>query len=449
MPAIMLLCGLDPCYGKKTIICDYAGLTRLSVYEVNVSEAPCFRQNPGATLRPMAEQNKLHPVQWTRRSFCARALAGMAVGLVARALKGASEAEGDRQPGFIPGELHAMEVTAAAFMRKYHVPGLSVAIAREGRLAYAQGFGLADKEKNEKITPNHLFRIASLSKPITATTIFRLIESGKLRLLDKVFGAQALLGTHYGQPPYQPYIEEITVEHLLTHTAGGWQNDGRDPMFHHTGMDQQHLIAWTIANQPLENPPGTHYAYSNFGFCILGRVIEKLTGKPYAEAVQEQVLGPCGISDMRIGGNTRAERAPHEVIYYDQDGEDPYGMDIRRMDSHGGWLATATDLTKFLVRVDKFPTKPDILKPTTIEIMTTPSAASSGYAKGWCVNKYNNWWHMGGLPGTTTVMVRTSHQFCWAALTNTRVKGKLDDDLDKLVWDMVGKITTWPECDLF
>ena len=104
---------------------------------------PCFRQNPGATLRPMAEQNKSHPVQWTRRSFCARALAGTAVGVAARALKGASEAEGDRQPGFIPGELHAMEATAAAFMRKYHVPGLSVAIAREGRLVYTQGFGLA------------------------------------------------------------------------------------------------------------------------------------------------------------------------------------------------------------------------------------------------------------------------------------------------------------------
>jgi CubicO group peptidase (beta-lactamase class C family) len=178
-------------------------------------------------------------------------------------------------------------------------------------------------------------------------------------------------------------------------------------------------------------------------------VIEKLTGKPYAEAVQEQVLGPCGISGMRIGGNTRAERAPHEVIYYDQDGNDPYGMDVRRMDSHGGWLATATDLTRFLVRVDKFPAKPDILKPATLEIMTTPSAASSGYAKGWCVNQYNNWWHMGSLPGTTTVMVRTSHQFCWAALTNTRVKGKLDGDLDKLVWDMLGKITTWPGCDLF
>ncbi len=88
--------------------------------------------------------------------------------------------------------------------------------------------------------------------------------------------------------------------------------------------------------------------------------------------------------------------------------------------------------------------------PETIKVMTTASSASAGYAKGWCVNKQNNWWHMGSLPGTTTVMVRTSHQFCWAALTNTRkTKSSIDADLDRLTWDMIGRIRTWPEEDLF
>lgn len=342
-----------------------------------------------------------------------------------------------------------MEACASALIQKHHVPGMSVAIARHGRLAYAQGFGLANKESNVKVTPNHLFRIASVSKPITATTLFRLIEDGKLRLSDTVFGPRALLGTEYGPLPDKEYIRAITVEHLLTHTAGGWQNDDRDPMFLHPEWDHQQLIAWTIANQPLQNPPGKHFAYSNFGFCILGRVIEKVTGKPYAAAVEELVLRRCGVQRMRIAGNTPAERAPAEVTYYSQDGSDPYAMNVRRMDSHGGWLASATDLARFLVRVDKFPTKPDILRPDTIQIMTTPSAASAGYAKGWAVNKYNNWWHSGSLPGTITIMVRTAQEFCWAALTNTRVPGDLGGDLDHLIWEMVGKITTWPDHDLF
>jgi CubicO group peptidase (beta-lactamase class C family) len=108
----------------------------------------------------------------------------------------------------------------------------------------------------------------------------------------------------------------------------------------------------------------TEYLHSNFGYCVLGRVIEKLTGRTYEAAVRERVLRPCGISSMRISGNTLAERAGREVVYYDQDGEDPYRMNVRRMDSHGGWLATPTDLVRFLVRVDGFPTKPDILKPS-------------------------------------------------------------------------------------
>jgi CubicO group peptidase (beta-lactamase class C family) len=397
----------------------------------------------------MAEKYIPQQARLTRRSFCGRILGG--IGAAAAAFNSAAETPRGIQPqrGFIPEELRAMEESAVSVMENHRVPGLSVAIARQGRLVYAQGFGLADKESNEKVTPNHLFRIASVSKPITATTIFRLVEKGELRLSDTVFGAKALLGTKYGTPPYQQYIEAITVEHLLTHTAGGWQNDDTDPMFRHPGMNHKQLIDWTLSNQALQNPPGKHYAYSNFGFCILGRVIEKIAGKPYADAVQEQVLGPCGISGMRIGGNTRAERAPGEVINYSQDESDPYGMNVRRMDSHGGWLATATDLTRFLVHVDHFPSKPDILKPSTIEIMTAPSAASPGYAKGWCVNKQNNWWHSGSLPGTISVMVRTSHQFCWAALTNTRAPGDLGGDLDRLIWEMVGKIKTWPDVDLF
>jgi CubicO group peptidase (beta-lactamase class C family) len=399
----------------------------------------------------VANSPKYRSRRLTRRSFFARALAGTSFGIVANAFKslGRAETGSGSNPGFEPAELGAMETTAAAFMQKHQVPGMSVAITRQGRLVYAHGFGLANREANERVTPSHLFRIASVTKPITATSIFRLIEAGRLHLTDKIFGPDGLLGTTYGQPPYNRYVDQLTVEHLLTHTAGGWQNDGGDPMFHHPQMDHKQLITWTIAEQPLQNPPGQNYAYSNFGFCILGRVIEALTEKTYPETVHELVLKPCGISGMCIGGNTLAERAPREVLYYSQDRSDPYGMNVRRMDSHGGWLATAIDLTRFLVHVDRFPTKPDILHPDTIDQMTAPSKASPGYAKGWNVNKYNNWWHSGSLPGTTTIMVRTAHQFCWAALTNTRGSGDIGGDLDRLIWHMIGKITKWPDHDLF
>ena len=137
-----------------------------------------------------------------------------------------------------------------------------------------------------------------------------LIERGSLRLSDPVFGRQGILGNAYGRPPEASRLDEITIDHLLTHTAGGWTNDRYDPMFQQPRLDHAELIAWTLKNQPLRSPPGATYAYSNFGYCLLGRVIEKVTGQPYETYVRETVLRRAGIRDMTIAGNTLAERQP-------------------------------------------------------------------------------------------------------------------------------------------
>ena len=118
------------------------------------------------------------------------------------------------------------------------------------------------------------------------------------------------------------------------------------------------------------------------------------------------------------------------------------------MDSHGGWISTSEDLARFLVHVDGFPTKPDILNSESINVMTTPT--NSGYAKGWCVNRSNNWWHNGSLQGSLSFMVRADNGFCMVALINSRRwKSPMDGDLDKLTWDMIGQINRWPSIDLF
>src|SRR5580692_11463124 len=269
-------------------------------------------------------------------------------------------------------EREQMAGVANAFMRKYDVPGLSVAIAREGRLVYENPFGESNRQSGERLTVSNLFRIASLTKPITSTAIFTLIERDKLRQHDKVFGPGAVLPTKFGTAPYKNWVEEITIDHLLTHTCGGWDNSSDDPMFENLGMDHAELINWTLETKPLKNPPGTRYAYSNFGYCVLGRVIEQITGRAYRDFVREEVLGRCGVRDMRISGNTLKGRFPEEVIYYGQNGENPYDMNVTRMDSHGGWLATARDLVLFLNHVDGFTSTPNILKPETVKMMTTP-----------------------------------------------------------------------------
>ncbi|MEO1528830.1 MAG: serine hydrolase domain-containing protein [Planctomycetota bacterium] len=157
-------------------------------------------------------------------------------------------------------------------MDDFDVPGLSVAISKGGRLVLARGFGVADQETGEAVTPRHRFRIASLSKPITSIAIHTLIQQRKLNYDSKVFGPESLLGAEYEAPED---LHDITLEHLLTHTAGAWDNKNNDPMFMQSHMDHRELIAWTIQNQPLETTPGSNYAYSNFGYCLLGRIIEK------------------------------------------------------------------------------------------------------------------------------------------------------------------------------
>ena len=378
-----------------------------------------------------------------RRVAVKRMMYGAVVGLMPTA--GLMRACAVQEEETSSSEREQMAGVANAFMRKFDVPGLSVAISREGRIVYESPFGEANRQAGQRLTVSNLFRIASVTKPITSTAIFTLIERGKLGQHDRVFGPGGVLGTKFGKGAFKKWVEEITIDHLLTHTCGGWDNSNDDPMFENVGMDHAQLISWTLDTKPLKNVPGTHYAYSNFGYCVLGRVIEQVTGRPYREFVQEEILARCGVRDMRISGNTLNQRFPEEVFYYGQGGEDPYDMNVTRMDSHGGWLATPRDLVLFLTHVDGFKSTPNILRPETIKLMTTPGAVNSGYARGWAVNSAPNWWHNGSLPGTITIMVRTASGFCWAALTNTRTTGQPDMGLalDNMVWDMVHRVSAW------
>ena len=347
-------------------------------------------------------------------------------------------------PATSPSERAAMAQLAKAFMQKYDVPALSFAVGYAGSIVHQDAFGLADRENNEAVTPEHLFRVASVSKPITSATVFWLIEQGRIKLTDKVFGPGGVLETAYGQPPYSAGVDQITIEHLLTHTAGGWDNHSHDPMFSNPAMNQAELIEWTLKNRPLDNPPGEHYSYSNFGYCLLGRVIEKTTGRPYGDYVRDTVLNQSGIKVMKIGGGTLAERLPGEVKYYTAQGAgDPYSLNPARMDSHGGWVARASDIVQFIMHVDGFSRPPNILRPQTVQIMTTGSAANPKYAKGWEVRD-GNWWHSGSMPGTSAMAVRTHSGFCWLGVANIRrTDGPINEDLDKLNWAMVQQVKSW------
>jgi CubicO group peptidase (beta-lactamase class C family) len=336
-----------------------------------------------------------------------------------------------------PRELTSMEGVAYAFMRAHALPGLSVAVARDGHVLYERGFGYADRES--LITPSHLFRIASISKPITSVTLFHLMEEKHLTLDDFVFGARGILGESFGAAPYGRWVEDIRIKHLLTHTCGGWPNDNSDPMFRNTWMDHQQLITWGIYHLALDHSPGEHYAYSNFGFCILGRVIERLAGIPYELYARDVISKACGVS-LHMGGNTRAERAADEVEYFDADPDVPYNMNIHRMDSCGGWLSRARDLAMFAAHVDGYSLRSQSMQTGSVVHAIRPNSVNSG----WFGSRVSNWSHTGSLPGTSAVVVRSASGLCWAALANTREASKeTSGAMEIMMRDLVGQVSQW------
>ncbi|HLJ46926.1 MAG TPA: serine hydrolase, partial [Bryobacteraceae bacterium] len=177
--------------------------------------------------------------------------------------------------------------------------------------------------------------------------------------------------------------------------------------------------------------------------------------------------------DMRTGQTFLDERFPNEVKYYDFPGAglahsvfpqrpgmvpDPYGgFYIEAMDSHGAWIASGADLVRFMLHVDGH-LQPAPLKPVTVrEMIASPGAPAQiepnvWYGMGWQVRRVGNdanWWHTGSLPGTTTLMVRTSQGMHWAALFNTRPKGgNFASELDGEMWKAAGEVKEWPSREI-
>jgi len=370
-----------------------------------------------------------------------------------------------QQAGLDFPELSAFDETMRDFMVSHKVSAGSLAITYKGRLVFARGYTWS-KADSPATEPTSLFRIASLSKPVTSAGIFKLVEENQLRLDDKFIDILP-----YGTPEEQspdPNLGKVTILHLLEH-LGGWDRDTAfDPMFADKKISKalgkplpvtQADIITFMNGQPLQYEPGTKCAYSNYGYCLLGRVIEQKTGLSYEGFIKRFVLSPLGITRMQIGRSNREDRAPGEVRY-ESKGESVYGaFNLENMDSHGGWLASAVDLARFAAAFDD-PADCPILSADSVETMfSLPATVDSEnyksgdhyYACGWNVRDFGNGsrstWHTGSLPGCYTIMVRWSNGVNCVALFNRRGSGI--EKIDSILWKTVKSISAWPEHDLF
>ncbi len=383
------------------------------------------------------------------------------------------------QPVSISGpsvpELAAYDDVITGIMARYSVPAAQFAITRNGKLIFAHGYGTTDIGGQTAVQPDSLFRLASLSKQLTAVAILQLWDQGKIDLDRPAFAympdLQPLPG---GQQDSR--LSRVTIRNLLQH-SGGW-DEGVSP----DPLDQTVEIANQFGKIPpasssdiiramlgrrLNYDPGSRFAYSNFGYLVLGRVIERLTGMNYEQYVRTKILAPLGIERMRTGNTLAAGRIAGEVAYSSPgNGQTvfafgpaslpiPYGggFYLECMDANAGWVASAPDLLKFWNAIDGRLGGPLLSAAAIAQLTARPSLPEySGsvywYGMGFHISP-DSWWHDGYLDGTRTLAVRSNSGFDWVALFDKVSDPDFSAELDAKLWTILSQTSNWPTNDLY
>jgi len=401
--------------------------------------------------------------------------------LIALVLGACSGGSGGSQSAGSPIQgdgVERIDAAVAQVMDQYAPPGIAVAVVRQGKLVFAKGWGTADLAGREPLRPNHLFRIASVSKPVTGIAALRAAEEG---LLDVSAGVFDILSGFLPSSGTDPRIGQISVWHLMHHTSG-WTYYGypTGPLFRSGEIAQalgaplplgpDDLVRW-VATQALAFEPGTGFAYTNIGFVVLARVIEQSTGFNYQEFAQRFVLQPAGITAAQLGGTTRSERLPGEVEY--ESFPDPIwtsvfdgssavsepaygGINMTGFDGSTAWVMSVVGMARLAAATDGDPAYPDILSAESVRTMTSVGTPAGATPMGvsWFLGTDRNgnvqqWNHSGGMPGTSSYLVRLPSGIIVAIVSNTARGNSFFGDLTDGVVEAVNSITRWPDVDRF
>ncbi|MCW0233316.1 MAG: beta-lactamase family protein [Ferrovibrio sp.] len=378
--------------------------------------------------------------------------------------------------------LEAFDAEMAALIERWKMPGASLAVAVHGRIVLTRGYGLADREKQEPVQPATRFRLGSLAKPLTAVAVLRLVEQGQLDLDAPLLPVLGELGPRPAAIT-DPRVYRITIRQLLQHTAGFDRGIAGDLVFmprageaaarQNAAMPPSCAVVLRDSlERRLDFDPGSRHAYSNIGYCILGRVIERVSGQTYEAFVRQHILTPAGAGGLQLARTF--DMAEGEAAYYDYPGAPlveampgvgssrmvaaPYGLyAMETMDSFGGWIGSSLDYLRFMLAIDGQRGAP-LLRPPSLKAMLAPPAGldvkPSFYGLGMQVRPVSgglNWWHSGSHAGTKTLAVRTAKGYAWVAAFNSRPKDRngFATDLDQSLWRAANAVQIWPEGDLY
>jgi D-alanyl-D-alanine carboxypeptidase len=298
-------------------------------------------------------------------------------------------------------------------------PGASVIVVRDGKTVMRKAYGLASVEKNTPLDPGMSLRLGSITKQFTAVGILMLAEEGKLALGDDI--------TKY-VPGYATSGKKVTIEHLLTHTSGIFNYTNKVSYRGQMQMDlTPRQVADLVKDDPLEFEPGSKWNYSNTGYVLLGMVIEKVSGQPYANYIADRIFVPLGMKDTAYEGFERRPN-PHASGH----ARGPNGFEPAKLLSMtqpyaaGSLVSTVDDLALW----DAAISSGKLLKAATWKQAFTPYVLSDGkpteYGYGWQYRTFRGTpmnWHGGGIPGFGAFALRLPEQKLFVAVLNNSGNG--------------------------
>ena len=379
----------------------------------------------------------------------------------------------DKEPPPITGKavprLQHLDRLMLEILREYAIPGASLAIAKDGRLVFARGYGWADVEDKKPVRPTSRFNLASCSKPITAAAVLKLVDEGKVRLDDKVFTILDDIKPLPGAK-VDPRIREITVRQMLHHAGGLVRGNGPIPdIARRLKVDLPITLSQAIAfnlGKPLLFDPGTEAKYSNLGFLVLRLVVARASGQDYETFTAEQVLKPMGIRNAHLD---RMEGYWLNEVHRYPGGKSHPGGHGELKDGGGCWVLSTVDAMRFVTSLDGSRGE-RVLSQRAYRQMLAPLPSLGKKANerhnglGWDVVERSRagvlFSKNGGVAGIATWIEHLPDGVCWAVFFNGNVKDADDEDktpprkpAHKKPWPLlreaIQKIDKWPMHDLF
>ena len=251
-------------------------------------------------------------------------------------------------------------------MKRHQIPGLSLAICRDGQLVRAKGYGLANVELDVPVKPETVFQSGSVGKQFTAMAVMMLVDEGKLGLDDP-------LAKHFPGAPAT--WKGITVRHLLTHTSGIKDWEGKTDLDYRKDYTEDELVKIAMKLRP-DFAPGTQWSYSNTGYVLLGVLVRKASGKFYGDFLTERVFSPLGMASTRVISESDIvkNRAAGYTLAKDELQNQEWVSPSLNTTADGALYVTALDLAKWdaALQARRF------LKPESYAAMWSPVKLSSG-----------------------------------------------------------------------